>query len=278
MRPAFGWILAALIFAVGPRAPAEETAKTTSVAAGRSAPLEAAFQGFLDGQQRWAYTETYTSFEPDGRAQYVSEIQVDPSLPYDRQFVPLQINGHAPTEQEIKAWAKRGEELARRRHEAAAKLAGSSGAADFQIRLLNQDVTLLLDRASVTAEDETSLTYAIPLGLHGGPDAPAFDAFELTARVNKRTRQFESAAFRQRTMIRIAAGKHYDGLIEVEFAIPDARFPAVPVQVSRRSTNKPLFGPAHASHGLAARTGLRHVTPYDERFNVKLAPLKLLEF
>ena len=79
-------------------------------------------------------------------------------------------------------------------------------------------------------------------------------------------------------MIRIAAGKYFDGLTEVEFATPDPQYPSVPARLTSTMTNKPLFGPAHTGTRQAERKDFERVTPYDERFNVKLAPLNLLEF
>jgi len=239
--------------------------------------LARAFDAFLEGQQRWAYTESSTSFEPDGRSHHVSDIRVDPSQPYDQQFVPLQIIGRPPTEKEIKQWARGGEQLAKRRHAAAERLAGSAQEADFRLQLFDEEVTPDLSRATLTAEDETSATFTIPLHQAGGPDAPEYTVFELTARISKITDQFQQATFRQRATVRVGAGKKSDGLLEVEFGTPDTRFPAIPVKLSWRSINKPLFGPAHPSRSEKVRTNLRRVKPYDERFQVKLAPLKLLE-
>lgn len=277
MRPACSHLSVAVFLAGFATVLADESPMPGTLTSGVPPLLAKAFDSFLEGQQRWAYTETHTSLEPDGRSHRVSDVRFDPSLPYDQQFVPLKILDRSPSEKEIKAWAERGTQASKRRHAAAERLIALPQDEDFRIRLLNQDVATDLDRATVAAEDESSVTFAIPLRRSGGPDTTEFTTFDLTARVGKLTGQFESASFQQRSTMRVGAGKYSDGLLEVEFAIPDAQFPAVPVKLSWRSTNKPLFGKPRASRSETVRTDLRRVTPYDERFKVKLAPLKLLE-
>jgi len=274
MRPVFRWILAVLVLAGGLAGRADELPN-----AGRPPLLAAAFQAFLENQQRWAYTQT-TSYPPaDGSPAPESVVRTDPSQPYDQQSVPLVIKGQPPTEKQRLDWAKQSEKRAQRRlqagEEAAAAAASDQG---FRLRLINREVRLRLEAAKVVAEDEASVTYEIPLQELGGPDAALADDHQLTARVNRARRQFEHATIRQTKMVRIAAGKHYDGLTEIEFATPDPQYPSVPARLTSTSTNKPLFGPAHTSASRSERKDFKRVTPYDERFKVKLAPLNLLEF
>ena len=122
------------------------------------------------------------------------------------------------------------------------------------------------------------MTYDVPMHVVGDDTTKPYDAFQLTARVNKQQRQFERVTIRQRITVRIAAGKYSDGLTEVEFGSPDPRYPAVPVKSTSRTTNKPLFGPAHIMGNTAVRTDLKHVTPFDERFGVKIGPLRTIQF
>lgn len=240
--------------------------------------LDAAFRAFLEGQRRWAYTETHTDFAPDGKARGESVIQYDPSLPYAEQYVPVTLNGREPTAKNRRDWAERGEQLAKRRLRVRDELAAAQREREFQLRLFNADVTLDLDRATVVAEDDATVTFRIPLREAGGPEARAYDAYQLTTRVNKSRQQFEQATFRQQNRIRVGAGKFYDGIIEVEFAASAAWLPSCPVKITRRSMNKPFFGKPVAVHSVSVRTHLRRVKPYDERFQVKLAPLRLIEF
>jgi hypothetical protein len=66
-------------------------------------------------------------------------------------------------------------------------------------------------------------------------------------------------------------------VIEIDFARPDTRFPAAPVKRTLVQTNKPLFGKPHQMHEVIERTYLRRVTPYEERFGVKIGQLRTLE-
>ena len=130
----------------------------------------------------------------------------------------------------------------------------------------------------MVAEDENGVTYEVPMRKAGGPDEALFDKFQLTARVSKRRPQFERVTIRQRSPTRAGFGKFSEGLIEIEFGSPDPRFPAVPVKISSQTTNKPLFGKPSTLQDVAVRTDLKHVTPYDERFGVKIGPMRMIEF
>ena len=112
----------------------------------------------------------------------------------------------------------------------------------------------------------------------GGLSQPRYEKYRLTARVSKRLHQFEQATLRQREPFHIMAAKYSDGLNQIEFGSPDARFPTVQVKTTAQITNKPLFGPAVRSQNVIERTELKHVTPYDERFGVKIGPLRTVEF
>lgn len=272
MRFTLGGIVALLILGAGLPGRASESPSSATPPL-----LDAAFQGFLEGQQRWAYTQTVTYLNNDGSPGSVSVIRSDPSQPYAQQIVPLVINGQPPTKEQLRAWAKQSEQQAQRRLKAL-ETAAAAPDQGFRLRVLNREVRLLLAAAKPIAENDTSVTYEIPLQELGGADAARVDDHQLTARVNKARRQFEHATIRQTKLIRIVGGKHYDGVTEIEFATPDPQYPSVPARLTHTGMNKPLFGPAHGSNRQSERKDFKRVIPYDERFNVKLAPLNLLEF
>jgi hypothetical protein len=184
-----------------------------------------------------------------------------------------------PSEKQLKEWAEHYEKEAKRRDIKAMDVApATSGEEEFYLQILNQLAVPELDRATVLAEDDTAVTYDVPLHKAGDTDAKRFDAFQLTARINKLQQQFERVTIRQRVTVRVAAAKYSDGLTEIEFGSPDPRYPAVPVKLISRTTNKPLFGKANAMDDVTVRTGLKHVTPYDERFGVRIGPLRMIQF
>jgi len=254
---------AELAAAQPPKAPA---------AAIRPVLLDAAFQSFLADQGRWAYTESHSR---DDSVEPASIFRIDPSQPYAEQFVPIKINSHEPTAEQRKQWAERGGKEADRRHRRALEgKATEKEEADFRLRINGRDVAPDLDHAVVVAEDEASATYQVPLR---NPDGTSFAEVQLITRVGRRTRQFEHVTIRQLEVMRVGAGKWSGGLTEIEFGSPDPRYSSVPLKITTQSTNKPLFGKAHTMHDVGVRTALRHVTPYDERFGVKIAPLRVIE-
>lgn len=244
----------------------------TPVAAVRPALLDAAFQSFLADQGRWAYTESH--FRNDS-TEPASIFRIDPSRPYVEQYVPIKLSGRKPTEEQRKQWAERGEKEGDRRHRRVVEgKAAEKEEADFRLRINGRDVVPDLDHAVAVAEDEASATYEVPLR---NPNGTSFAEVQLITRVGRGTKQIEHVTIRQLEMRRTGGGKWFDGLTEIEFDLPNPRYPSVPVKITTQSTNKPLFGKAHTIHDVGVRSELRHVTPYDERFGVKIGPLRVIE-
>jgi hypothetical protein len=237
--------------------------------------LADAFRTYLGQQNRWAYTETL--FRPDkaGRMLRDQVMRIDPSVTYADQIVPEVIGGAAATPAQTAEWARRNEETARQRHVTAERLGGLLPSPDFQIRIFQHHVQPRFDQAVIVAEDGSSVTFEIPLQLS---DGTPFPEYELTARVDRQHRDFLHATFRQTRLIAIKAGKWSDGLIEVDFIRPDPNHATVPAITTSRVTNKPLFGPARVIHSRTERTDFRRVSPYDERFQIKIGPLRVLGF
>ncbi len=249
----------------------------TSLTANAETPplLAAAFRQFLADQNRWAYTETRSHQAKTGQTVRDRVTVIDPSVVYAHQIVPEVINGIAATPAQIAEWARRNDETARQRQALVERLGGLSPEPDFQLKIFQHNIRPQFDRATVFAEDDTSVTFEISLELD---DGRPFPEYQLTARVDKARRDFLHATFRQTTLIRQGAGKWTDGLIEVHFTRPDLNHATVPASIVSQATQKPLFGPASKWHNRTERTDFRRVTPYDERFNVKIGPLRVLGF
>lgn len=267
----------AMLFAVLSGAAVAQPQSSPATIGDRAPLLAAAFDAFLASQGRWACIETHASIGSDGQRHGESILRIDPSQPYAQQIVPLKLNGQAPTEKQIKDWAAHNEAIARQRSENAIPQNSAEQKEDYHLRIANKDVSPLLDRATVIAEDDASVTYAVPMRLAKQANGPLFDTYQLTARVSKVQQQFEHVTLRQQKPYKIGAGTYSGGLIEIDFARPDPRFPAVPVKRTFIQTNKPLFGGPHHWHDVIERTDLRHVMPYDERFGVKIGKLRTLE-
>ncbi len=241
--------------------------------------LEKAFQAFLDHQGRWAYTETFYTVTADGKRGPKTVVRFDPSQPFAQQRVLVERNGQPPTEKDLKEWEERQQQYARAQEKRLEKEgAVLVGPEEFQIQIYSEKVTPLISEAVVVSENETSVTFAIPLRKAGGADQPRYRKHALTARVSKTLYQFEQAELRQLELLRVAAGKYFDGVSSIDFGSPDPRFPTVQVTTRSEVTNKPLFGGPFRSRNVRELSDHRHVTPYEERFGVKVGPVRTMEF
>lgn len=248
----------------------------TSLTASETPPLlAAAFRVFQADQNRWAYTEIHSHQDKAGQTVRDEVIVIDPSLTYADQIVPEVINRQAATPDQVAAWARRNEETARQRQALAEHPGGLPPGPDFQLKIFQHNVRPQFDRATIITEDDSSVTFEIPLQLS---DGRPFPEYQLTAQVDKQRGDFLHATFRQTRRTQIHAGKWTDGLIEVHFTRPDPNHATVPSIIISQVTNKPLFGRDNKWSNRTERTGFRRVTPYDERFHVKIGPLRLLGF
>ena len=255
---------------------------------GRPPLLNDAFNALVEDQWRWAYTETHLG-ENDGKAFGETSFRVDPSVTYAEQRKPLKISGKPPTEKQLKKAADDGERAAKRRHDEQEKVPAAPvdekksemrRADEVQLWINGQRITPEVDHAKVLKDDETSVTYEVPMHAEGKGDANSiFDKFELTARVNKASHQFEHATIRQRSPMRVKLiAKVTDAVLEFEFSTPDPRHPSVLTKAIAYAHVRILFGKEHVMHNEMVRVELRHVTPYDERFGVKMGTTRTIEF
>jgi hypothetical protein len=246
--------------------------------AGRPPLLHDAFTAFLGQQGRWAFTETHSGVGLSGKPSGETIEKIDPSLPYAQQFTPIKVIGHPPTEKQLKQASQKGEKAAKRVAQQIEEQKTRPADEDFHLVLHGRKVTPDLEQARMLTEDATSVTYEVPMRTGSGSDDAFFDKFTLTARVNKTRREFEHATLRQRSPMRVKLiFKVTDGLIEIEFKAPDARYPSVPIKFSSKATVSVLFGKPRQLHDEGVRTELKHVTPYDERFGVKVGPMRTIE-
>ena len=77
---------------------------------------------------QWAYTETRTANDTEGKTKGETIIRFDPSKPYAEQLTPLKIDGKTPTDKQLKDYQKRGERRGERlaKDEAAGQAPGSN--------------------------------------------------------------------------------------------------------------------------------------------------------
>ena len=277
------WVtgMLAVIFPGG--AAAQPVADATEPAA----LIKDALNALVEHQGRWAYTETTTGVGRDGKPLAESSVRFDPSAVYAEQRKPILVQGKPPSEKQLKEAAERGEREGRRRFDERQRLAAASvteeSAADqkteeIHLWVAGKKAKPLIDQAKVVDENETSVTFELPMQAEGGGQK-LLNKFELTARVNKQSRHFERATIRQREPLRVKLiAKISDALLTIDFSTPDPRYPSVPTTFTSDGGVALFFGKMKMGHVEMVRTELKHVTPYDERFEVKIGPSRTIEF
>jgi hypothetical protein len=235
-----------------------------------------AFNKLMDNQGRWAYTQTQEVAGLTAGLRRDTVLRVDPSKAYAEQFRPVLIEGAPPTPGQLDEFRGVGERVAKKRLRDQRDTKEHTGD-ELKISLNFQVVTPDLVHATVTAEDEKSVTYEVPLRTTGGGGA-AFDAFQVTARVSRQRREFEHATIRQRSPMRVEVlARVTDAEIDCEFTSVDPRFPSVITRETQKATVSILFVKRAVSFEMK-RADFSHVTPYDERFGVKLGPIRTIQF
>jgi hypothetical protein len=239
--------------------------------------LEDAFNKLMENQGHWAYTQAQTLSGVTAALERETVFRFDPSKVYAEQFAPLTVEGRPPTARERDEFRDIGERVAKRRLREKRDTDRHTGD-ELQLNLNFKIVTPDLAKATVVGETTTSVTYAVPLREKGAGGGPAFDQFQVTARVNKQRHEFEHATFRQRTPMRVdVVAKVSDAVIDCEFTPVDPAFPAVITSESEQATVRLLFV-KRVLKVEVRRTGFARVTPYDDRFGVKVGPLRTIEF
>ena len=230
------------------------------LAVARAAPpallAEAVRKSSVDAE-RWAYTQTVTSRDRQGRVEEEIVVRYDPSEPYDFQWTPLKINGQDPTDRQIE---KQRKEHAKRLKER---------------RALGE--LLDLERATVVEETPATITYEVPLLPNDNHRLPP-DKFRVTVRVNKEQEAFEHVAVRLRESMRMAL------IVKLKSGEADLDFTKVSPEFAPQITGLHADGEGSilfvrvAGNYTAARTDFKRVKPYSERFSVKLPPMKFLDY
>jgi hypothetical protein len=219
-----------------------------------------------DDLRRWAYTERRVIRDDKGRVKSEQVIRFDPSKPYAEQWTPITINGREPTERDRAKFRKRGERAAP---------SDRPTRASQQRRSLGE--VLDVAHAFVFAETPTQLVCEIPLLKFGNERFPP-ENFQVLARIGRESRQLENItvklreSFRAKLVVKIKSGGG-----SLDFAQPDPRYPPTMVAVAGDASVSMLFVSLSGSLELK-RTELRHVKPFDERFDVQIGTLKAIDF
>lgn len=227
--------------------------------------LNQALHQVADDLKRWAYTEHRVIRDSKGRVKSEQVVRYDPSRPYAEQWTPVTLNGREPTERERAKFRRRGEE------------ADPERPVSSRRRYPTLGESIDVNRSSIADEQASHWVFEIPLLKVGNERFPP-EKFRVQARIRKDGWLLENISvllresFRAKLVFKVKSGD-----ASLDFARIDSRFPPTLVGVSGDADWSILFFGSGGSIDLK-RTELRHVKPYDERFEVKIGTLKAIDF
>jgi hypothetical protein len=260
---------------------------------GVATPLADALRAYARDAQRWAYTQRFSEFRRDGSVERTWMARFDPSQHYDVQWTLLERDGRTEvTESQQKSFRKRrlkrdqnqrslGEVLdlrnavllaepPPRRTPARAPAAGAASPAP--------DPASPAPAPDPVAAPADELVYEVPLlPLPDSRFPPEkFQVLVRVAREGNRLRTVE-ALLRDnfRVGLMLVNVKEGDAVLDFTDVRPDTG-PAM-TAIAAGGAVSIAFVPVSRRYEVA-RTEFKRVTPYDERFGVKLGPLKTIDF
>jgi hypothetical protein len=244
-----------------------------SASAETPALLQTAVDAVLADGEHWAFTETTVQRDGKGQVEHTRVVRVDPSQPYEQQYVPITIDGKPPSEKQLANYRKRGERWAK------AKEKEQAEHPDNLPRINLKGAVAVVDFSAAHAIDEgpQSITYEVPLRSESKKTMPT-EKFLLLARVNKEKRGFENLSIKLQSPLRLGLIlKVKAGEAVIDFATVDPKYGPVAVTFQAGGSASVFFVPLSQQSDVK-RTDFRRVTPYRDRFGVTVGPLKTIEF
>jgi hypothetical protein len=232
-------------------------------------PLQDALQKLAADTDRWAFTQTLIEKTGDGKTKRETVVRFDPSRPYAEQYQPLKIDGKEPGESDVRKYRRQGEKRGARIEREERE--GPDPKRPTVGELMD------LDRATVAEENAASVTYAVPLKKEGNHRFPP-EKFLVTARVSKERGAFENVAvklrepLRQKLVLNIKSGEG-----SIDFAPVDPKHPPQMTAIRGGGAGSIFFVPIGRHYELK-REEFKRVKPYGDRFEVKIGPLKAIDF
>lgn len=223
-----------------------------------------------DDYYRWAYTEHRVLRDEKGKLKSEVVLRYDPSKPYAEQWTPIKVDGREPSDRDRAKYRKRGEKGA-----PPEAMVASPGAGNPRRPSLGEliDVT----KSSIAADTPTHLVFEVPLRKNGNERFPP-EKFQVLARVKKDGNLLENISvrlresFRSKLVVKVKSGEG-----SLDFSPVDPKHPPALVAVGGDASASILFVSVGGSMELK-RTELKHVKPFDERFDVQIGTLKAIDF
>lgn len=228
--------------------------------------LQAMLQKTADDLGRWAYTEHRVVKDEKGKLKSEQLVRFDPSLPYAEQWTPIQIDGREPSDRDRTKFRRRGEESDPSRPKRKSR---------WQRPALGEVIDVA--RAAVASESATHWIFEIPLLKLGNERFPP-EKFQVHVRVRKEREMLENISvtlresFRSKLVMKVKSGEG-----SIDFAEVNPKFPPTMVAIKGDASASVFFVSIGGSVDLK-RTDLKHVKPFDERFEVQIGTLKAIDF
>jgi hypothetical protein len=248
------------------RAAAPTPASVRSATGEELAVLTQALEKTAADLRRWAYTESRVIRDEKGKVKTDVVVRVDPSKPYAEQWTPITVNGKPPSAGDLKKYRRMGE----RTEKAAANPSGDA-------RRPSLGEVIDLRTALVRSESAEHWIFEVPLKKDGNDRFPP-EKFEVLVRVGKASKGLENIAvrlrssFRSKLLLKVKSG---DGMLD--FAVVNPKYPPTLISISGDASASVLFVSVGGELELK-RTELKHVKPFDERFEVQIGTLKAIDF
>ena len=215
--------------------------------------------------RRWAYTESQVFKDDKGKVKTNTVVRYDPSKPYAEHYSPVSIDGKPPTASDVAKYRRRGERAQKYAENPSADRRKSLG------ELLG------VKAARVASETPQTVVFEVPLTKDGNDRFPP-EKFEVLIRINRATRALENIAvrlrgsFRSKLVVKVKSGEG-----TLDFAVVDPKHPPTLTAVKGDASASILFISIGGELELK-RTELKHVRPFDERFEVQIGTLKAIDF
>jgi hypothetical protein len=232
-------------------------------------PLQDALAKLAQDTDRWAYTQTLVERDDKGRVKQETVVRFDPSQPYAEQYRVLKVDGKEPSDGQVRKYRRQGEKRGER-----AEREEREGP-DPKRKTVGE--LMDLDKATVAEETAQSITYAVPLKQEGNNRFPP-EKFQVTARVSKERGAFENVAVKLRAPIReklVVNIKSGEG--SIDFTPVDPKH-APQMTLVRGGGSGSIFFVPIGRHYELKREDFKRVKPFGDRFEVKIGPLKAIDF
>lgn len=231
--------------------------------------LEAALQKVSDEADRWAYTQTIVERNEKGKVVHETTVRFNPSKPFPEQYTALLVDGQTPTAAHQKKYRRQGERRGERIEKA--ESAGTTPTRKTLGELMD------LENAVMLSSDGRTTTYEVPLRKEGNRRLPP-EKFRVTARVSNALRAFEQidvqlrAPMRTQVVLKIKSGEG-----RLEFTTVDSKYAPTLTAISGDAAGSVVLVPIGRSY-VVKRAEFQRVKPFGDRFQVKMGPLKAIDF